>query len=145
MIDLSHLTLLADRTNGEECNLGEHSDAHNHKGGHARIEDGQDHDVHIEWDPVAQILSMDFDGQERINASVDLVGDLFPGNPNVYWGFTGSTGGANNVQEFCVIATEFSSDIGIEDITFDPPGPYTVCPGETVTRRIGPGKSVPGE
>ena len=99
----------------------------------ANIEDGQDHDVHIEWDPVAQILTMDFDGQERINASVDLVGDLFPGNPNVYWGFTGSTGGANNVQEFCVIATDFSSDIGIEDITFDPPGPYAVCPGETVT------------
>ena len=99
----------------------------------ANIEDGQDHDVHIEWDPVAQVLTMDFDGQERINATVDIVGDIFAGDPIVYWGFTGSTGGANNLQSFCVVATDYGSDDAEVDFTFNPAGPHGVCPGETIT------------
>lgn len=97
----------------------------------ANIEDGIDHDVHMEWDPVTQVFLMTFDGVERINANVDLVNDVFAGDSEVYWGFTGSTGGASNSQSFCLV--EFSNPSGIPGLLLAPQPPYALCPGETGT------------
>jgi len=131
-----HVALQRDGSNnhnGENCISGCPPNTIQASATNINIEDGQDHDVHIEWDPVTQQLTMDFDGQERINANVDLVGDIFAGDSQVYWGFTGSTGGANNDQYFCVVSTSFSSETWIPDLTLDPPPPYALCPGETET------------
>ena len=90
------------------------------------IEDGQDHVVHIEWNPSTQSLRMEFDDVERFNATVDLENDVFAGDNMVWWGFTGSTGGASNNQSFCVL--DVSNSSGIPGLVLDPPSPYSTCP-----------------
>ena len=65
------------------------------------VEDCQWHILRITWDPVSQDLRAYFDGSLRLQKQVDLVGSVFNGDPNVYWGFSGATGGSYNVQQFC--------------------------------------------
>jgi len=65
------------------------------------IEDCQWHVVRIAWDPATQFLRSWFDGILRAEAQVDLVSGIFNNNPDVYWGFSAATGGANNLQRFC--------------------------------------------
>jgi len=64
------------------------------------IEDGQWHALRIKWDAATKTFSAYIDGVLRVSAVKDFVTDIFFGNPLVYWGFTGSTGGANNLQRF---------------------------------------------
>lgn len=92
----------------------------------ANIEDGQDHIVHVEWNPVSQSLRLEFDDVERFNATVDLENDVFAGNNMVWWGFTGSTGGASNNQSFCLL--DVSNSTGIPGLALAPPPPYATCP-----------------
>ncbi len=65
------------------------------------IEDGNWHSVQISWDPVTQTLRTYFDCQLWLTYTADLINTVFAGNPVVWWGFTSSTGGANNLQQFC--------------------------------------------
>jgi len=65
------------------------------------IEDCQWHTLRIQWDAVAKQLAAYIDGNLRVSATKDLVADVFGGTPQVFWGFTGSTGGARNLQRFC--------------------------------------------
>src|SRR5215467_12530544 len=66
------------------------------------IEDCQWHDFEIIWDAPNKSLSGLIGGIKFVQLNnVDIVNDIFKGDPNVYWGFTGSTGGANNRQGFC--------------------------------------------
>ena len=67
-------------------------------------EDGQSHVGRVQWDPVNQILSTSFDCVLRLVAQVDLIGQIFNGTSDVYWGFTGSTGGSFNNQTVCLQA-----------------------------------------
>ena len=90
------------------------------------IEDGQDHTVHIEWNPDLQSFRMEFDDVERFNVTVDLVNDVFAGNNMVWWGFTGSTGGASNDQSFCLL--DLSNSAGIPGLSLSPAPPYSTCP-----------------
>ena len=64
------------------------------------IEDGAWHALHIIWDAPSKTLSVFMDGVFRLSAVKDFVTDVFNGDPLVFWGFTGSTGGANNHQQF---------------------------------------------
>jgi hypothetical protein len=66
------------------------------------LPDGNWHNVEIIWNPVTDSLSMYFDCAFRIGYKGDVVTSIFGGNPNVYWGFTGGTGGSDNTQEVCV-------------------------------------------
>ncbi len=68
------------------------------------IEDGEWHDVRIVWDPVARTLQYFFDNTLITTLNRDLVADDFDDDPNVYYGFTGSTGGSSNLQKACLIA-----------------------------------------
>ena len=69
--------------------------------GNPNIEDGSWHTLRVSWDPAGKVLKAFMDGVERVSATADLISGIFGGNPKVYWGFTASTGGANNVQRFC--------------------------------------------
>jgi len=68
----------------------------------ANIEDGQDHTGRFLWDPVTQLVQVYFDCEFRLEASVDLIDGIFDGQNLVYFGFTASTGGENNIQTVCL-------------------------------------------
>ncbi len=72
------------------------------------IEDCNWHVFRISWDAASKTLSTWFDGVFRLKAQYDLVKNVFNNDPMVYWGFSGATGGYNNVQKFC---TELDSRI----------------------------------
>lgn len=85
------------------------------------IEDGEDHIVQISWDPETQLLSCRFDCELRVETTVDLVNDIFNGDPLVFWGFTGATGG--QVAEMILCLDPYI--LGLPDV-------YTACPGDEV-------------
>ena len=87
----------------------------------ANIEDGQPHQFKVEWDPVGQLLEVYFDCELRLSWSGDLSGEIFQGETQVWWGFTGSTGGSSNAQEVCVT----TSALGL-------PPEHSVCEGDGV-------------
>ena len=95
------------------------------------IEDGQDHTVLITWNPETQIYRCEFDGVERFEVNVDMVGDVFAGNSLVWWGFTGSTGGLNNAHSFCLL--DLSNSQGIPDLSLTPAPPSALCEGDEIT------------
>ena len=64
------------------------------------IEDNSWHSLRIEWNAATKTLSAYIDGVLKVTATKDFVTDIFGGDPLVYWGFTGSTGGENNLQKF---------------------------------------------
>lgn len=70
--------------------------------GGGNIEDCGYHDVRITWDPSTNTLDIYFDGDLRLSYTGDIVNNIFGGTSEVYWGFTGSTGGAKNDQRFCI-------------------------------------------
>ncbi len=67
------------------------------------IEDGNWHAVKIDWQPLTNTLTVLFDCEERINFQIDLINDVFEGNPDVFYGFSASTSQAQNQQEVCVV------------------------------------------
>lgn len=69
--------------------------------GSDNVEDCQWHIFRISWNPATQFLRAYFDGVLRVEAQVNLISTIFNNDPNVYWGFTAATGGANNLQQFC--------------------------------------------
>ena len=69
--------------------------------GNDNIEDCQRHTLRIQWDAIAKKLTAYIDGNLRVSVVKDFIADVFGGNPLVFWGFTGSTGGARNLQQFC--------------------------------------------
>ncbi len=68
--------------------------------GNDNIEDGKWHSLRIVWNAATKTLSATVDGSLRLSVVKDLVTDVFSGDPFVYWGFTGATGGENNLQKF---------------------------------------------
>ena len=75
------------------------------------IEDGNDHEMIVEWDSDTQIFSLTFDGTLQFSIVIDIAATVFSNNPSVYWGFTAATGGAKNehkseVLEYCQTYTQ---------------------------------------
>jgi len=69
--------------------------------GNDNIEDCKWHTLRIQWDATTKKLTAYIDGALRVSVVKDFITDVFGGNPLVFWGFTGSTGGARNLQQFC--------------------------------------------
>ena len=90
------------------------------------IEDCQWHVFRISWEPVTHWLRAYFDGQLRVEKQVDIIATIFNNDPNVFWGFTAATGGANNLQQFCTaLNPDLSSNVGANGICFGPPITFT--------------------
>ncbi|MGB5005600.1 MAG: PKD domain-containing protein, partial [Ferruginibacter sp.] len=68
--------------------------------GNDNIEDGNWHSLRIVWNASSKTLTAAVDGSLRLSVVKDFVTDVFSGDPFVYWGFTGATGGENNLQKF---------------------------------------------
>jgi len=83
-----------------------HSTANNIAGpltainGNDDIEDAAWHSLRIVWDAPTTTFSTYVDGSPRVSVVRDFVNTVFGGNPLVFWGFTGSTGGEYNLQRF---------------------------------------------
>lgn len=78
------------------------------------IEDCQFHSFRVVWDPGTRLLKASVDGVDRVSATIDMVADIFNGDPMVFWGFTGSTGSLSNVQRVCTSLTPaFHSKEGV--------------------------------
>ncbi|MEM9932414.1 MAG: PKD domain-containing protein [Bacteroidota bacterium] len=92
-------------------------------------EDGQIHSVRINWNAVSQELSVYVDCVLRTTANRDLVKDVFGGNPEVFWGFTGATGGLSNIHNFCLKYVSFTEELV----------DTTICKGESATLNGGTG------
>jgi hypothetical protein len=91
--------------------------------GNINVEDNTDHDVVISWDPATNIVEVYFDNILRISQNIgDIVGNTFGCNPDVWFGFTGSTGALSNVQVVCIEGYSFTKVIDT----------LTVCNGSTV-------------
>lgn len=76
------------------------------------VEDGIFHDFNVLWDPTSFQLTVYFDGALIFTHTQDLVSTIFGGDPNVYFGWTGATGGASNIQQVCI---ELEAEFEIED------------------------------
>ncbi len=83
--------------------------------------DGLDHIIDIYWTPNTNLVELWLDCVPRIATTVNLVGNIFQGNPVVFWGFTGATGGSTNLQKICV-------DPNILGV----PSAYEMCAGASV-------------
>ncbi len=70
--------------------------------GGANTEDCAYHTVRITWDPASNSFEVYFDGDLRISYTGDIINNVFGGDPHVFWGFTGATGGKDNDQRFCI-------------------------------------------
>jgi hypothetical protein len=68
------------------------------------LADGLLHVLRITWNPVTQIMAVWVDGSLRLSCNYDFITNVFGGNPNVWWGFTASTGALANQQYFCPIS-----------------------------------------
>jgi len=92
----------------------------------ANTEDGDDHVVRITWDPATQIIQVYFDCVFRLQTSVNIIEDIFSGQPLVYWGFTAATGGATNIQTVCLTPNILASASQLQ-----------ACPGTTIQLSAG--------
>ncbi len=73
----------------------------------SNVEDCQSHDFKVTWDAVSKTLKVFYECKERLSYTGDIVNTIFSGDPNVFWGFTASTGGLSNVQTVCLKYTSF--------------------------------------
>ncbi len=83
--------------------------------------DGQFHALKVTWNAQAQVLSVFYDCNLRLTYTGDIVNGIFQGNPSVFWGFTGATGGSSNEQSACI--SNFAAGL---------PPEIFVCQGEEV-------------
>ena len=91
------------------------------------IENGLDYPLSVRWDPSTTELKVYFAGSERLSLTLDLVNEVFGGDPLVFWGFTGSTGGVSNQQSFCESSLYYSSYLN--GLTVLEPAPLVGCSG----------------
>ncbi|WP_137757817.1 LamG-like jellyroll fold domain-containing protein [Pontibacter sp. SGAir0037] len=71
--------------------------------GNGNVEDGKDHLIRIVWIKEINTMEVYFDGVFRTSYARDIVKDIFNNDPNVYFGYTASTGGSVNRQSICEI------------------------------------------
>lgn len=81
------------------------------------LEDCRPHRIYVSWKPEYQLLSIAIDGVERIRYKGDIIGDVFGGISQVYWGVSAATGRYNNRHEICFEKLEFAKVTPIAYLT----------------------------
>ena len=76
----------------------------------ALMDDCAWHTTEIIWNVNTQTYTAYFDGVLRLSYTGNIIANFFGGNPIVNWGWSGSTGGSNNTQQFCIFS--YSSWVG---------------------------------
>lgn len=77
------------------------------------VEDCALHTVKIDWNPASKTMKFYFDGSLRVRETLDIVGELFDGNPQVYWGFTSATGAKTNRHMVCIEHIEYTESFAL--------------------------------
>ncbi|KAF2510988.1 T9SS type B sorting domain-containing protein [Flavobacterium arcticum] len=88
------------------------------------IENNIEHQVKIQWRAAEQTFTLVFDCSERFTYTSDLINTVFEGASTVYFGFTGSTGDATNLQSICFEYLSFLES-SLQD--------ETICAGSSIT------------
>lgn len=70
--------------------------------GNPNLADGQFHIFRVTWDPATNLLSVYLDCELRLTYTGDIVANIFANNSEIWWGFTGATGGLANLQSACI-------------------------------------------
>ncbi len=94
------------------------------------IEDSIDHNIRVTWNQATDSIHVYFDCQLRLAVRYDILTNVFPGTPNVWWGFTGGTGGSVNRQSVCVAPSVINQ---MKDTI--------ICKGDTVLFNAPPGSN----
>ncbi|MFT7072282.1 MAG: gliding motility-associated-like protein [Patiriisocius sp.] len=79
------------------------------------IEDGNAHEVRIEWNATTNTLSVFFDCLLRLTLNQNIKNTIFAGDDSVFFGFVGSTGGLSNLHKVCFNRISFVDNLQIED------------------------------
>jgi len=95
------------------------------------VEDCAFHSLRVSWDAESNRMTVYFDCELRLVYEGDIAGEIFGGDPEVFWGFTSATGGANNVHQVCFNYTSF----------LDRMPDVVLCPGGQVQLRATGGSS----
>lgn len=114
-------------------NAGEDPTPHEIKPGSPNLEDCEDHLVEIIWTPGPnQTIQIKVDNITSLTYIGNMITSQFGGNPNVLWGWTGSTGTvASNVQTVCMALQpdfSFSADACPGDLVSFTDESYTFYP-----------------
>ncbi len=88
------------------------------------MEDGQDHNIKIDWNASTQTFEVYFDCELRLSIVRDIKNTIFGGDSSVYFGFVGSTGGSSNLHQVCFNSISFVDNLTLQD--------QTLCEGESV-------------
>ena len=91
--------------------------------GKNNVEDGGWYNFKATWDPANQVYQVYVNGLQRFSYEGDIINTVFKGQADVFWGFTSSTGGANNDQKVRIINTTI---IDLFDCT-ETPNDKTFC------------------
>lgn len=98
----------------------DHATANNLQGPNTlgELEDGNWHKLRVVWDATSTMIDVYFDDVLQFSHTEDIINTIFGGDPEVFWGFTAATGGADNVHQFCTqLSAGFDFSAGV------------VCPG----------------
>ncbi|MCP4658557.1 MAG: DUF11 domain-containing protein, partial [bacterium] len=97
-----------DTNGGSTDHIGVSLNGANNHNGHAPISgfmfaDGQEHLLRMIWNAEHQELDVHFEGEEILVYQKDMVGEIFGGASEVWWGLTGSTSSLRNLEYFCEV------------------------------------------
>jgi gliding motility-associated-like protein len=65
--------------------------------------------VRITWNPANNQIQVYFDCQLRLTSTYNIPANVFAGQSMVRWGWTASTGGANNIHKVCMVNESISA------------------------------------
>ena len=94
---LDHIAILK---NGSTSHCNASTIAGPVQAANGNIADCQYHSFRVKWNATTKILEVYFNNILALSTPIDIVSTIFLGNPNVYWGFTASTGGQTNEHRF---------------------------------------------
>ncbi len=81
------------------------------------IEDGNTHEIKIEWSASTTTLNVYFDCVLRLSLNQDVKNTIFSGDDSVFFGFVGSTGGLSNLHQVCFNSISFIDNLQLQDET----------------------------